>query len=57
MGNPIQPKSTGLTIALDPELRAAIEAARKRLARGGEEPSAGAVVRECLRLSLPTLSA
>lgn len=43
------------TIGLDKDLRAEIEAARSRLARGGEKPSAGSVVRSCLALALPTL--
>jgi hypothetical protein len=43
------------TIGLDKDLRAEIEAARTRLARGGERPSAGSVVRTCLALALHTL--
>ena len=45
------------TIGLDKDLRAEIEAARVRLARGGEKPSAGSIVRTCLRASLPKLGA
>ena len=54
MGNPIPPKAS-LTFTLPPELRASIEAARKRLARGGELPSAGAVARMCLEAAVHTL--
>lgn len=54
MGNTNHPKEP-LTIAIDPDVREAIQAARKRLARGGEEPSAGSVVRQCLTIALPML--